>query len=460
MHLFIGSYRMKFGRYLYETIPKRLRIYSLKYRELKKFIEKENVTPTILSKALDTSENPFVKVRELLCSELVRIDRFVMLEASVIERMILNFQVSSGANEVLGLISDLDCFIQLNFIAFCKLAKKIDKSRGQRTSEWFVDKVKSSRFSSLDCSIYFEETVTRVGSRIESEQRYVQHGQYYEFPNETILSFKCGLIRNGLKLKGSKQHVTEYLFSSRDDSFDYILWFEDGQAMSYDMRTNTQSEISVESFDKAIIDKSFNDTPLRREMTFRKSCFVFLDNFQVSIEEDLASIAIVAVCGQNVSEWCLEFLKGKHMFSSRWEMLEKNESVDTLNVSTHKRNEQEKTKSEQIDAPESDKRNVRDALVRVEPKSFFANERVLLDWLHVTLLLTGIAALSKSSILGLILSAAPMIVIIWAIREYQSRRQALLMLSSDGYAAYTGPFILVLTLLFVLTDNLGMMFAS
>lgn len=88
---------------------------------------------------------------------------------------------------------------------------------------------------------------------------------------------------------------------------------------------------------------------------------------------------------------------------------------------------------------------VRDAMIKIEPKSFFAAERNLLDWTHTCVLVSGLAAL-KGGFFGLMISAIPIIILLWEIVLHRIRNRNMMEKEGTGYEDRFGPPLLFIAL--------------
>jgi len=101
--------------------------------------------------------------------------------------------------------------------------------------------------------------------------------------------------------------------------------------------------------------------------------------------------------------------------------------------------------------------NSQKVIVRVEPKAFFANERTLLQWMNICVLLSTISitllSLKGRTALfaGLILSPIAIFFLLYSFGTYRKRNRALTNREPIKYADETGPFLLVCALVFSLT---------
>jgi uncharacterized membrane protein YidH (DUF202 family) len=89
--------------------------------------------------------------------------------------------------------------------------------------------------------------------------------------------------------------------------------------------------------------------------------------------------------------------------------------------------------------------------VRVEPKTFFANERTFLSWFNAAIFVSSIGlALAQGTVngnvLGGLLILIGLIIIVYAIATYNQRTFSLLNKRSNGYADRFGPVFLALTI--------------
>ncbi|CXJ24071.1 vacuolar transporter chaperone, putative [Plasmodium berghei] len=99
----------------------------------------------------------------------------------------------------------------------------------------------------------------------------------------------------------------------------------------------------------------------------------------------------------------------------------------------------------------------KDSVVRVEPKTFFANERTLLQWLNTSVLLStiSITLLNFSNfygfISGIIMAPVAIFFIIYSFYIYLKRANALINKEPIDYTDKIGPGVLVVTLTFALS---------
>ena len=87
--------------------------------------------------------------------------------------------------------------------------------------------------------------------------------------------------------------------------------------------------------------------------------------------------------------------------------------------------------------------------VKVDPKVFFANERTFLAWLHMALILGGMAIAiitfsgdSASAIYGLVLLPVSIAFILYALSQYYVRAQAMRQREPGPYDDRNGPMAL------------------
>lgn len=94
----------------------------------------------------------------------------------------------------------------------------------------------------------------------------------------------------------------------------------------------------------------------------------------------------------------------------------------------------------------------RKAIVRVEPKTFFANERTLIDWLHLEVLLAtvGISLMHLDAPFavpsGRFLCGIALLFMVHSLRVFWWRSEAIEKKLSVDYADGCGPLALVLAL--------------
>jgi len=88
---------------------------------------------------------------------------------------------------------------------------------------------------------------------------------------------------------------------------------------------------------------------------------------------------------------------------------------------------------------------VRDAMVKIEPKSFFACERTLLDWTHTTVLVAGLAAL-QGGVFALGAAVIPILILLWQARLHRFRNSAMKSKECRDYSDPIGPPLLFVSL--------------
>ncbi|EUD66018.1 hypothetical protein C922_03488 [Plasmodium inui San Antonio 1] len=97
------------------------------------------------------------------------------------------------------------------------------------------------------------------------------------------------------------------------------------------------------------------------------------------------------------------------------------------------------------------------AVVRVEPKTFFANERTLLQWLNTSVLLSTISITllnfsnSYGFASGVIMAPVAIFFILYSFHIYLKRAEALINKEPINYTDKVGPGVLVITLTFALS---------
>ena len=88
---------------------------------------------------------------------------------------------------------------------------------------------------------------------------------------------------------------------------------------------------------------------------------------------------------------------------------------------------------------------VRDAMVKIEPKSFFACERTLLDWTHTTVLVSGLAVL-QGGLVALLVALIPIVILVWQARLHRFRNSAMKNKECRDYSDPIGPPLLFISL--------------
>ena len=94
---------------------------------------------------------------------------------------------------------------------------------------------------------------------------------------------------------------------------------------------------------------------------------------------------------------------------------------------------------------------VRDAILKIEPKSFFACERNLLDWIHVCVILVGLCAL-QGGLVGTMLGIVPVLLLVWETRIYRLRISAMTEKENLDYSDSVGPALFICMLLLLSAD--------
>ena len=96
---------------------------------------------------------------------------------------------------------------------------------------------------------------------------------------------------------------------------------------------------------------------------------------------------------------------------------------------------------------------IRDSIVKIEPKSFFACERTLLDWTHTCVVVTGLAAL-HGGVVGITVAVIPILVLLWETRLYRVRNMYMVEKEGTGYSDRFGPVLLFVALVCLAVDIL------
>lgn len=94
---------------------------------------------------------------------------------------------------------------------------------------------------------------------------------------------------------------------------------------------------------------------------------------------------------------------------------------------------------------------IRDAIIKIEPKSFFACERNLLDWTHTCVVVSGLAAL-HGGLPGLVISLIPVLILAWESRLFRVRNAHMMEKEASGYADQFGPQLLFAALVCLAAD--------
>lgn len=97
--------------------------------------------------------------------------------------------------------------------------------------------------------------------------------------------------------------------------------------------------------------------------------------------------------------------------------------------------------------------------VKVDPKVFFANERTFLAWMHMALILGGIAiaiisfADKWAAIYGFVLLPVALLFVLYALRQYYVRAHAIRSREAGPYADKNGPLALGIVLILASVTN-------
>ena len=93
-----------------------------------------------------------------------------------------------------------------------------------------------------------------------------------------------------------------------------------------------------------------------------------------------------------------------------------------------------------------EKVQIRNAIIKIEPKSFFACERNLLDWTHTCVVVTGLAAL-QGGVLGHAVMGVPIMILVWETYLHRTRNFNMLNKEDSEYSDKFGPPLLLISLL-------------
>ena len=97
-------------------------------------------------------------------------------------------------------------------------------------------------------------------------------------------------------------------------------------------------------------------------------------------------------------------------------------------------------------SPKAKALQIRDAMIKIEPKSFFACERNLLDWTHTCVVVSGLAAL-HGGLIGLVLAVVPIIILVWETRLHRVRNAEMMAKEGVDYSDAIGPYLLFAVLI-------------
>ena len=88
--------------------------------------------------------------------------------------------------------------------------------------------------------------------------------------------------------------------------------------------------------------------------------------------------------------------------------------------------------------------------MRVEPKSFFSNERLLLDWIHVSVILAALVSIGPGNFyFQAIMTPLPAIVLGWGCWKFLKRRQKMMAKEAEGYEGALGAILMVSVVVFI-----------
>lgn len=103
------------------------------------------------------------------------------------------------------------------------------------------------------------------------------------------------------------------------------------------------------------------------------------------------------------------------------------------------------------------------APVRIEPRAFMANERTLLQWTHISALLSAIATAvfahadtTPMRSVGLLLGLPAVLFVFYAASMYFRRLRGLRLRTLDSFDDRTGPLLMLLTMVSAVLVNLGL----
>ena len=121
---------MKFGRKLSAGVAPRFRNFCLNYKDLKALIvDKKNSTlEEVVTAGGDSEEIAARRFRDLMDSEILKINKFVALEEEALRAL---FRKSRDLKKICNLgkaVVELESFVRLNLTGFKKLAKQFDKT--------------------------------------------------------------------------------------------------------------------------------------------------------------------------------------------------------------------------------------------------------------------------------------------------------------------------------------------
>jgi hypothetical protein len=430
---------MKFGRKLQTEVPPLYRNYALNYQELKEqiFYQDEVTVVQAVSREV-VSEN--LRFQELLERELLKVNRFARLEIESIDKL-----KSAPVPAVARRLVELEKFVRLNQTGFRKICKKFDKLRKTNLQFWFMSRVARSEFATID---FHARLAKRLNSRpaaspplsekakprcflVPSDEVFAlmtflatsEPSRLIQDPQRRqLIIYECGKIA----AERQSDKMTVVTFGNRDPILREVMENETFETLNLG---RSQGTVSFTRTTLVLADTA--ELRFDEDFTFEPETFDFFDYGVLrvfggndDIIEDVLTHAGVSEVGEIIGNLAEFFNRPK-----------KSRTVSPA----------ESAEAPLVAGEKEEPGKIRKALVRVEPKTFFANERVLLDWIHVALVLSGVAAL-RGGAAAVWLAAASVLVVGVGLRNFLRRKQLLLGKATSGYFSLVQPVILGLAI--------------
>lgn len=101
---------------------------------------------------------------------------------------------------------------------------------------------------------------------------------------------------------------------------------------------------------------------------------------------------------------------------------------------------------------------LKDTMVKIEPKSFFACERNLLDWIHTGVVVSGVGWLigrkhDTVNILGYLVALVAVFMLVWQVRLFRIRNRQMLEKEGTDFADRLGPVMLFACMILLAADT-------
>ena len=393
---------MKFGKKLLAAVAPRFHNFCVNYKDLKDLFA--NQITTTMEKVIvagDAEEIAARRFHELFESEMEKINIFCALEEEALRaRVLTDLEISKLGTAV----AELEAFVRMNILAFHKLAKQFDKTWKSKVSIWVDAEISRQPFALIDFNFFLKQ-LKSPGENLEISSR--QKLICWVDP-EFAFPLKVHFVLSGLNLEISSQPVEEKF---------------PGLGSKSCKRSKFTGQFGTVIFDEFVI---FDPSP-------PGSPSALLD-LEISSPEWLSDL----LARPGVSA-VADFTAEAHLSGlAPWSLRISPTATQSIPIALPPK-VLETSKPGIIKSPLPP---VRDALVRVEPKSFFSNERLFLDWIHVSVILAALVSLTENKLLQLLLTPLPLAVLVWGTWKFLLRRDALIKKAAVGYDGSTGPILI------------------